>query len=76
MRRLMGALVAMALTVAFEVEAMHAQAILNNEEERFATAHTKEVTFYGSVRMSTWWHHKSKEVVNPAAARFSDSEWG
>jgi len=74
MGKLMGALVAMALIVGFGVKAMAAQGILNNEEEIFATAHTKEILIYGSVRMSTWWQHLSKEVVNPAAPRFSDSD--
>ena len=61
MRKLSVVFVALALVVGFSVNAMAAQALFYSEKERLATAPTKELEVYGSVRIGTYWITGDKE---------------
>ncbi len=68
MRKLSVVFVALALVVGFSVNAMAAQALFYSEKERLATAPTKELEVYGSVRVGTYWITGDKET-NSATGR-------
>jgi hypothetical protein len=68
MRKLSVVFVALALVVGFSVNAMAAQALFYSEKERLATAPTKELEVYGSVRFGTYWFTGDKEQNNAAVS--------
>jgi len=76
MRKLSVVFVALALVVGFSVNAMAAQGLFYTEKERLATAPTKELEVYGSVRMMTYWQSLDKESIRfPATFDDSDLVW-
>jgi hypothetical protein len=76
MRKMSVIFVALALVVGFSVNAMAAQGLFYTEKERLATAPTKELEVYGSVRMQTYWQSYDKESIRfPATFDDDDLVW-
>ena len=70
MRKLSVVFVALAMVMAFSVNAMAAQGLFYTEKERLTVAPTKELEVYGSVRVQTYWFDKDAESQFPTL--FSD----
>jgi hypothetical protein len=61
MRKLSVVFVALAIVMAFSVNAMAAQGLFYTEKERLTVAPTKELEVYGSIRVQTYWFDKDAE---------------